>query len=735
MNAKRAWNSQRSLCLVLGLVVILSLLVALPGLYARVRAEAGNSQVELVLDLDQADLLARSQGYRTSEVLAELKAEGLGAVAWSETNLDRLARTGDLTVLEGRELLDRIASGNTPAPELASLQFLSPVGREGFINSGYTYAFTRDPEVAAWLERTVPLHIRSERYRLTSRGGLTVLEVALLKERAVLLNLGFWERDIERSGAAALGLRVVPRPGNVVGGRAAVEVVFGDLKAAAARLGLTYSAVIFGGGEALGYPDDLDATTAGLRELGVPLALVETPEQLGNINQRGARTIAENRGYRIARVYSLPDVKVFAPSELADKAARSVKERGLRLVYLQPYLVVPEQLATSAARVPGGWSVYEPPPDRAAVGGLDYTPMLALNVNYVREMTDLLRANGFAVGPAAPLAGPAPLAAWRVFLIGLGPAAALGLAWLALRPRGRLWVWLGPVVAATAAGLVGLLALGGRGVLAAQLAALLAALLFPSLAMAYLAWAWTSGSPRSGNGRAGRLVWLVARDLLATFGITFAGAVLIAAVLGDLRFMLEFQYFRGVKLTYVVPVLAAGIYWLRYRFPAESEPAAWPRVAARLAQQPLKIWHAAVAVVGGAAFLFYLMRSGQTSGLPAQGVELRLRRWLERVLYARPRLKEIIGYPLLIVGSWLAHTGRKDYLGWFVIGASVSQVSLINTFEHIRTPVLLSLARVINGLWVGAVVGVAAAALLGALGACWAAWTAKGTTREKRAGS
>ncbi len=702
-------RTQRGLALVLGLAVILSLVAAVPGLAARTRREASNRQVELALDLDQADLLARSQGYRIDEVLTELRAAGLGAVAWSEADLDKLARAGDLSVYEGRELVDRLAAGSPPAPELAAL------GREGFFNSGYTYAFTRDPVMARWLTENVPTHLLPDRYRLVRRGDLTVLEVGLLKERALFLNLGFWDREIERSGAAALGLRVVVRPGNVTGGEAAVSAVLTGLKGTVSRLGLELSAVVFGGGEALGYPDDLEAAAAELRQLGVPLALIEAPDQLGNISQRGAEALAVLLDYQVVRVYSTPDVKLLAPSELADKATRSVKERGLRLVYLQPYLVAPERLAVAGARSPGGWSVYDRPPGRA--GGVDYTPILALNVNYVGEMAGLLASEGFTSGRPVPLGGPAPLEPLLVLLLGLGPAAALGLAWMALRPRGPLWVLAGPIGAAMVAGVLALLTIGGRSVLAAQLAALLAALVFPSLAVAYLARSWTRSvaageEGASGVGRAAAGAWELAgrilRDLLGASGLTFAGALLIGALLGDLRFMLEFEYFRGVKLTYVVPVLAAVVYWVRYRYPDETEPAAWPRVLARLARQPIKIWHAAVAAVLGGGFVLYVGRSGQTAGLPIGGLELRFRRWLEAVLYARPRLKEIIGYPALMAGSWLAHTGRKGYLGWFLVGASVSQVSLINSFEHIRTPLLLSLVRAANGLWVGGALGLVA---------------------------
>jgi hypothetical protein len=665
---------------------------------ARISPEAANRQVEIVLDLDQADLLARSQGYRLEEVLGELRAAGLGAVAWSETNLAKLSGTGDLSVYEGRDLLDRLASGTAPAPELAAL------GREAFFNAGYTYALTRDPVLAAWLHRNVPDHLPAGRFRLVDRGSLTVLEVALLKERAALLSLGFWEREIERSGAARLGLRIVARPGNVTGGEPAVRRTVEDLVQARDRLGLSFSAIVFGGAEALGYPDQLAAASAGLSSLGAPLGLIETPEQLGNINQRGAADLVERLGYRAVRVYSLPDVRTYTPSELAGKAARSVKERGLRLVYVQPYLVVGERLATAVERTPEGQSLFTRPADLGP--GLDWTPILALNVNYLRAIAGDLQAEGFVFGPPLPLSAPVPAAPSKVLLIGLGPAAALGLAWLALRPRGRLWVLAGPVGAAGAALVLTVAALGGRAALAAQFGALLAALLFPSLGLAYLANSWLARPAASSRGEiAGRMLG----DVVGAFGVTLAGGIFVAAILGDLRFMLELEYFRGVKLTYVVPVVAAAVYWVRYRYPEATEPAAWPATLRATAGKSIKIWHAFVAGLAGLAFIVYVGRSGSGAGLPIANFELRAKWWLERALYARPRLKEILlGYPALLLGSWLAHTGRKQHLGWLLVGAAVGLVSQVNSFEHVRTPVLLSLARGLNGLWLGSLIGIAA---------------------------
>src|SRR5206468_604135 len=49
---------------------------------------------------------------------------------------------------------------------------------------------------------------------------------------------------------------------------------------------------------------------------------------------------------------------------------------------------------------------------------------------------------------------------------------------------------------------------------------------------------------------------------------------------------------------------------------------------------------------------------------------------------------------------------RSRWLIPLVLVGAIGQVSLVNSFCHLHTPIALTLARVWNGLWVGALVGV-----------------------------
>jgi hypothetical protein len=80
-------------------------------------------------------------------------------------------------------------------------------------------------------------------------------------------------------------------------------------------------------------------------------------------------------------------------------------------------------------------------------------------------------------------------------------------------------------------------------------------------------------------------------------------------------------------------------------------------------------------------------------GIGVSGLEMTIRGLLDRLLPARPRFQEfLIGHPALILslycGSWSACLG----ISAAAVGA-IGQVSLLNTFCHLHTPLAASLWR------------------------------------------
>ena len=92
--------------------------------------------------------------------------------------------------------------------------------------------------------------------------------------------------------------------------------------------------------------------------------------------------------------------------------------------------------------------------------------------------------------------------------------------------------------------------------------------------------------------------------------------------------------------------------------------------------------------------LYYISRSGNYGFVG--DLERKFRDFVEEILLIRPRFKEVFTYPFF----WLR--GVREEIDFLVEAlGSVAIVSLFNTFCHVKTPVLVSLARSFLGVLLG----------------------------------
>jgi hypothetical protein len=201
--------------------------------------------------------------------------------------------------------------------------------------------------------------------------------------------------------------------------------------------------------------------------------------------------------------------------------------------------------------------------------------------------------------------------------------------------------------------------------------------------------------------------------------VSLAGGLMVAAMMGDIRYLLEFEFFRGVKLAALVPpaFAALALVWVHV---GPGRGTAWVGDLKRLADRlqnllrsRMTVIHLVGLAVVTAVGLLYLGRTGHEAGIPVADWEIRLRSLLEQTLYARPRIKEfLLGHPAIMLGSWAAARGRLSLLGPAAVLGAVGQASLVNSFQHLRTPFIHSLLRTSNGLALGALGGLVLLAVL-----------------------
>jgi hypothetical protein len=302
----------------------------------------------------------------------------------------------------------------------------------------------------------------------------------------------------------------------------------------------------------------------------------------------------------------------------------------------------------------------------------------------ISTLRSSLEAEGYTIAPLGFLESSYRTHTLLRALSAAGIIAALGL--LALMYPGA---W-GPFIALAVAGIG--LAAGGPGW---DALALIAALVFPVLGYAFL------------------------KERLATLGVatlvSLAGAVLLAAVGSDHDTMMAITPFRGVGATLVIPPLLFALHYaLRFKRPVQ-----WVR---DLAVQPLTVGLVSVVLIAVAAVGLVLLRRGNFPIIGASEAELALRNWLNE-LFVRPRFKELIGHPLAVAGllgpqlpAWLR--------GGLLTAGVVAQASILNSFSHYHTPLLISLQRTVIALVLGLLAGLLLSLLLKAairLGRRWLA--------------
>ncbi|MQL51532.1 hypothetical protein GFC01_04485 [Desulfofundulus thermobenzoicus] len=646
------------------LLILLLAVAAGAAAYAaagRYHGETGNRRVELAMPFEQIQRLAGLSGRDTLEVMNLFRAQGLTSVFYTEATLDEWQKSGALTVLTGRDLYLLYRSGAGT----------SNFSGQGKINPEDTCFVTAKRAVALQLaEQLEGKGITARVYALAPGGfveedrpaargraggppagdepaggaGLLVVATPASRDTLAGLGLGFPPDALDLSRQAGLRAIVQVRawPGVTARG---LEGVFKPLRQIP-----HLAAVAFYGDTLPGYPDRLPDLQKNMAGLGVPVIQIEFQPQ------RGLTGLADLMGDRVLRMHQADpaDLKIYSVDSLISRLELAAAERNVRLLLVYP--------------------VVEP-------GTQD---CLTLNLRYVGDLTQALAEKGLTPGPAQPL----PLLVqprWLLFLVGLGVIAGGLLLLLQLGVRR-----FNPLV-----GLFSLLAWAGLLAVAPQMArnlmALAAAVIFPVLSI--------QGSVKPGGTTGGRSVFLLIRTTL----LTLPGALLMVGLLADSGYMLKLRYFTGVKMAYVLPLLFLAVIFTGRGLAGESKGHLWER-AARLLDRPLLLKWVLAAVFLLVVLIIFLMRTGTQEIIPPSGLELKFRSLLNHLLYVRPRTKEfLIGHPLLLL---LFYYGYRDnrFLPLLLLGA-IGQISVINTFMHIHTPLAVSVLRVFHGLWLGILTG------------------------------
>lgn len=393
---------------------------------------------------------------------------------------------------------------------------------------------------------------------------------------------------------------------------------------------------IASGDSILGYgnPESLKVLASFLREQGKFFGYVEF------VGQKGEDTLARLVPEWTLRVHSIPpdELKNYTPSSARDRFLRALKERSVRVLYVR--------LFTEPSFV--GWEK---------------------NLSYLQALRQDIEAQGLTFGypklPHIPFAPPRWLVTLYAAISGIFLASVAG----AFFPQVSFLVWF-------FAGLAGGILTSLRPLWDMKIAGLFAGIAAPTLAVFLLVESFKIKKVLSGIGLA--------------FLVSFAGASIIAQGMYHWLFVLRIEQYFGVKLALTLPLLFVLLYLFRRRLLGGS--------IQDILLGSLRRFEVLVLAFLGVAFALYLMRSGNFPLLGAGELESRMRVFLERVLFARPRTKEfLIGYPALWLLASFAKRGlRPVYQLVLWLGVTVGFVTFLNSFCHLHTPLLFILLRFAN---------------------------------------
>lgn len=606
--------------------------------------------------------------------LAALKT---AAARWNAEALNRRVAI----IMDWDELRSLSEETSTPLPEL--LRRFRDAGAQGVAIGedtlgeleGFQAVTVEQPKEATGLpnEMVTRLRIPDDRLRdrvlnvLKRKWGIeadhskTTVTIPVCWTELNSLTVGLPDDVV--AAVRAANLQPVPRMTNFVSvDQLAVEWTAETMKADGAKL------VIFGGDQVLGYPDLVKQTADALNNNGLLFGQVEFGKQ------KGEDDLARLLKGSLVRVHSINPTEMarMTEADAVDRFLRAAEERNIRALYVR--------------MLPGAPN-----------------PPVESNVTYIRDIAGALESHRIELGPAHPYVPyDSTIPERAVMGLGVGAATLLALMYAWPASGGTLLLVL---VLALLDVVLPAVSMGRK------LVALQAAILMPILAFLVLRTSIDRRLARPDsvmNRSLTRSLLSSIPAFLCASSVSVVGALFVVGLLSNRFGSMHIVDFWGIKAQQAGAILAvAAIFYLDISSKGGIR-AARERVQRRLAElwsQPTLLGGLVVFIVAMSVLVLLLARSGNDPGVGVSVWEMKFRVVLDRLMGVRPRTKELlIGHPALLLGIALMSTRRMKWgLPLLIVGA-IGQVSIVNTFCHLHTPLLVSGLHVFNGLWTGLLV-------------------------------
>lgn len=687
------------------IIILIGLIAALVAIGQRFMVESDNRTVDIMMDYEEMTLMAEQSDHDVSWWLSQFADMGINKVGLHEETLKSLTESdkpikADLV----KNLLQDTYFVSQASDQL--LQFIDENVKDDFD----VMVIANDDEMFNFVYRAMTERYDPSKTKTLREEGVsyilidgTVSDSLYFEKKKIVDTLGDGFREqTEMAGSIIfyLNLGVLPEKVDIIQNAGCIveprtmgyegwndKRFLDDVKAQFAAQDIAPDYWIMGSEVVPGYDDGVDELTDYINSNDITIGIVENTTQRQNISPDGMEEVIEGTDYDVVRVFSVWDYIQYryayygydSYQEVENSLFRAVVERNIKLLYYKP--------------------MKETDDSYSYITDLkDYRDSFA-------HLEKRLAGHGITIGDASP-SEPYHVPLFVKILSAIGAVAAALLCLKAIFAIKNRWLYILMILGAV--GVVGAFFVAPN--LACLLASFGAAVTMGCLAVIWMIYKGVDIREKiAPDCSAFRIGIKGTGVLLIGVLISLAGAMMTAAPISSINFMIELDIFRGVKVAQLAPlaffVLIFGIMGL-YMWTSKKKTTLELRDVKWALDYDIKIWMVVILGIVGIIGFIYIMRTGHESSVEATNYELMLRNQLEEVLYARPRTKEfLIAFPAVIL---FVYSLIRDWrLMSFLFGAAgvIGFTSVINTFMHIRTPLELGFARTAGSIIAGIVLG------------------------------
>ncbi|MBP1926129.1 hypothetical protein J2Z76_001993 [Sedimentibacter acidaminivorans] len=690
------------------LLICISLSVGLITIYQRVNIEKQYNTAEIVLDYEEMLKFSESSGQSLGWWFENFKDYGANSVAIQEETINLLIKKGkSLRADIVSEMIKNYNWENNYSEEVVSEI------KNNNIDLYDAIITTKDKNLYEYIvnglderysEQFYKTYSSKDEYYIVLNGNIEDIyygnseKVITLEGKGVyenrnivdsrLFNIGIGYDEEKINQAKNSGLDVVLRPINYPSDNKKLADVFISSNE---KFGLVPRLYIVHGKEILGYPENEDKLLNYINEYNIVPVLIESATQREHLEQDGLNKLVEKSNYNSLRAFTMWDYirgryKYYnyeGAEEIENTMFRAITERNIRVIYFKPFFI--------------------------EEGSSKYLTNADEYKDTFDSLTRRLEKHDIKLGQTKSI-NEFHIGAKRISILSFGivlAAVFLFIKMFNIKNKHFNLLYLFAVPGAIVPMVMRNIAEKGY--------ALVAAVVFSGIAIYYF---MTNIKDVFDSSKSySNIQLMIKSSIILTISviISLVGAVFVDSMLSDVRYMLEMDIFRGVKLSQIVPFGVFLVIYLVYFLNKNNENAfkSSINIAKTLLNKDIKIYYAIIAGLIGIVGYVYISRTGHETNLQPSNIEMIFRNFMENVLLARPRTKEfLIAFPAIFAAVFSANKKSDFFTGIFMLTAAIGTSSVINTFSHIRTPIYLSVARTFIGLGFGIIIGCIAILLM-----------------------